>query len=102
VTDYTDVHADDEADLNDHRIRVDESGYGIDIVRERYGLVRFDAPKRYYGWFEDETFHVRADNIDDLLSGIREADVDFLRESLEQLQRAEAALSEGTKAGEVE
>lgn len=81
-----DHHADEAATVDDERISVEESGLGIDIVRERYALVKYDSPERWFDWVEDEVFHVRADSVPALLEGIEAADVEYQEKTLDQLQ----------------
>ena len=100
TTDYTDHHADESASVDDTRIRVEESSSGITIVKERYALTKYDAPERYFDWFDDDEFDIRADNIRYLESGLEEVDVDELVASLEQLQQLEDTLPGGSDAGD--
>jgi|AntDeeMinimDraft_4_1070355.scaffolds.fasta_scaffold15838_3 hypothetical protein len=100
TTDYTDHHADESASVDDTRIRVEESSSGITIIKERYALTKYDAPERYFDWFDDDEFDIRADNIRYLESGLEEVDVDELVASLEQLQQLEDTLPGGSDAGD--
>lgn len=73
-----DHHADESADYGEERIVVEEEGLGIDIVRKRYCMVKYDSGDRWYDWHRDESFHVPADNIDQLTEGIQACDTERL------------------------
>lgn len=92
----SDIHADGDAENGDTRAIVEESGLGVDIVRERYGLVKYDnsGPTRYYDWYKDEseTFHLRVDELKALLQQIEDIDLERLEDSLEQLSELDQAL----------
>jgi len=92
----TDHHADEDATIDEERVKVEESGVGIDIIRERYCMVKYDSGERWYDWHRDESFHVRADNIGQLTEEIQSCDTERLLDSLRKMQRVEQSLSTDT------
>lgn len=89
-----DIHADDSAENQDTRVVVETSGLGVDIIREKYGLVKYDnsGPTRWYDWFEDESFHLRVDEFKDVLEQAGEIDLEQIQGSLDDLLELDEAL----------